>query len=199
MPAELMMWWFKARRAHPVLTAAFGAFVLLLMVFQDNSVVLPSLTGGATQVVLTLFIPIPLVAALAMCLDSRLFSAESTGVRAVTYLDGGLVVGVAGSAVLTSALIGAILGDPAIMAAGRNVVFLTGLMLIARVLLGQPGTLLPMAWVLVVCLCGFRPGNDAYPWTIIPEPLGAPHAAAAAALMFGAGLAVQIRIARNSR
>lgn len=192
-----MMWWVKARRAHTVLPAALVLYVLLLVLFQGDSVALPSLTGGSAQVVLALFIPVPLVSGLAMCLDTCLSAAESTAVRPVRYLDGGLVAAVAVTAVVTSALAAVALGDAVIGTVGRNTLFLTGLMLIARALFGRPGALLPTAWILTVCLCGFRPGNDAYPWTVLPEPLGAPHAAAGALLMFGAGLVVQIRYARN--
>ncbi|ANW18898.1 hypothetical protein [Streptomyces clavuligerus] len=194
-----MTWWLKARRVHPVLTAAFGAFLLLLMVFRSDSVVLPSLVAGSTQVALSLFVPVPLVAGLALCLESRLPAAETTGVRPVFGLDAALAAGVAAVAVAVSALAGAVIGDTVTMAVGRNTLFLTGLMLIARARFGQPGTLLPMAWIMLVCLTGFRPGNDAYPWTVIPEPLGAPHAAAAAVLMFALGLTVQIRSARRAR
>ncbi|WP_328871027.1 hypothetical protein OHT76_13380 [Streptomyces sp. NBC_00287] len=192
-----MMWWVKARRAHTVLPSALGLFALLLVVFQGDSVALPSLTAGATQVVLALFIPVPLVSGLAMCLDMRLHADESTAVRPVKYMDSGLVVAVSVFAAAMSALAGVALEDAVTEAVGRNTLFLTGLMLIGRALFGRPGVLLPTAWILAVCLCGFRPGNDAYPWTILPEPLGAPHAAAGAMLMFGAGLIVQIRYARN--
>ncbi|SBT90415.1 hypothetical protein GA0115233_101870 [Streptomyces sp. DI166] len=192
-----MMWWVKARRAHTVLPATLGLFALLLVFLQGDSVALPSLTSGATHVVLALFIPIPLVSGLALCLDTRLHADESTAIRPVRYLDCGLVITVAVVAAAMSTLAGGALGDPAIQAVGRNTLFLTGLMLIGRALFGLPGVLLPTAWILAVCLCGFRPGNDAYPWTVLPEPLGAPHAAAGAVLMFGAGLVVQIRYTRT--
>ncbi|WP_253915788.1 hypothetical protein [Streptomyces sp. NRRL S-31] len=192
------MWWVKAHRVHTVLSASLALFVLLLVLFQGGSVALPSLTGGATQVVLALFVPVPLVSGLALCLDTRLPAAESTAVRPVRYLDAALVVAVALVATAASAVAGAAWEDAVTGAVGRNTLFLAGLMLIARALFGRPGVLLPTAWILTVCLCGFRPGNDAYPWTVLPEPLGAPHAAAAALLMFGAGVTVQIRYARNS-
>ncbi|GGV89886.1 hypothetical protein GCM10015535_44790 [Streptomyces gelaticus] len=192
-----MTWWIKARRAHTVVPIAFGAYVVLLITFRSGSVVLPSLTGGSTQVALSLFIPIPLLSGLALCLDSRLDAAESTGVRPIRYLDGALVIATVGAAAAASAIVGAAFDDSVTAAVGRNTLFLAGLMLITRPLLGQPGVLLPVAWLLTVCLCGFRAGNDPYPWTIVPEPLGAPHAAAGAALMFAAGLAVQLRFARN--
>ncbi|MGW1801503.1 hypothetical protein ACWCQN_37705 [Streptomyces sp. NPDC001984] len=193
-----MTWWIKTRRAHTVMPAALGLFVLLLVIFQGDSVALPSLTGGATQVVLALFIPVPLVSGLALCLDMRQAAAESTAIRPVRYMDCGLVIAVAATAAAVSALAGVALGDAVTGAVGRNTLFLTGLMLIARALFGSPGALLPVAWILTVCLCGFGPGNDAYPWTILPEPLSAPHAAAVAVLIFGAGLTVQIRYTRNS-
>ncbi|MFG2479124.1 hypothetical protein [Streptomyces fagopyri] len=90
------------------------------------------------------------------------------------------------------------LGDGVVITVGRNTLFLIGLMLCSRALFGQPGSLLPVAWILAVCLCGFRPGNDPYPWTILPEPVSAPHAAVGALLMFTAGLITQIRYPRNS-
>ncbi|MEU9730193.1 hypothetical protein [Streptomyces sp. NPDC048002] len=198
MSGRIMIWWVKARRAHSVLPIVFTLFVLLLLLLQGDSVVLPSLTGGATHVVLALFIPVPLVSGLAMCLDSRLYSAEDTAVRAVRHIDGGLVLVVSALAMAVSAVVGVALGDAVTVAVGRNALFLTGLMLVGRALFGRAGILLPTAWLLTVCLCGFRPGNDAYLWTVLPEPLGAPHAALGAVLMFACGVTVQIRYARNS-
>lgn len=190
------MWWLKARRAHTVLPIALGTYVVLLAAVRDTSVALPSLTGGG-QVVLALFVPVPLVAALMLCLDSRLTAPEATGIRPLPAMDTLLIVATVCCAVLLSAAVAVVFSDWQAVTAGRNTLFLTGLLLCARPVLGQPAALAPVGWLMIVALIGFRPGNDPAPWTVVPEPLGAPHAALGALLLFVAGLAVQLRTSRN--
>ncbi|MGW6602190.1 hypothetical protein [Streptomyces sp. NPDC055036] len=190
------MWWIKARRAHTVLPAALTAFALLVILVQDTSIILPS-TLGTSHVALSLFIPIPLTTGLMMCLESRLPAAEASGTRAVQSLDAGLAIVVMGVAVAMSVLAGALFDLPQAGTAGRNALFLTGLMLCGRTLVGQPAVMIPVAWLVIVVLIGFRNQNTPYPWTIIGEPLGKPHAAAGAILMFIAGIIIQLRTSRK--
>lgn len=191
------MWWAKARRAHSVLPAALALFIVLLAVVGDGTVVLPSLMGGSGHVMLMLFIPVPLVAGLQWCLESRLAAPELSGVRPVHLFDAGLCLALVAATLALSVVVGAFVGSWEPVTAGRNTLFLIGVMLVARPLLGTPAVLAPVAWLMAVALVGFRPGNDPYPWTVLPEPLSAPHAAAGAVLTFTLGLAVQIRSSRN--
>ncbi|MFJ2648594.1 hypothetical protein ACIO1C_17895 [Streptomyces sp. NPDC087420] len=190
------MLWIKARRAHTLLPAVLAAFTLLVTFVQDTSVYLPSF-GGAAHVALALFIPVPLVAGLMLCLESRLPAAEISGVRRISLLDAALTVATMVTAIVCALTVDALLDVPLAAATGRNTLFLTGLMLCGRALLGQPGVMIPVAWLFLVVLAGFRSSNDPYPWTIVPEPPGAPHAALGAVLVFTLGILVQLRTPRK--
>ncbi|MEW5625889.1 hypothetical protein AB1388_04820 [Streptomyces hydrogenans] len=192
------MWWLLTRRAHVFLAIGMASFLALVLMFQDKSSALPSFgSTGSVTVRLTVFVPIPLVAALMMSLDSRLRAPEISGVRRIDLRDVAITLGTVAVAVVASYAAGAVVGSQVAQAAGRNVAFLTGLMLLGRALFGQGGALFPTAWVMAVVLVGFRTTNDPYPWTILPEPLGAPHAAAGAALMLAVGVFAQIRTSRT--
>ncbi|WP_432016234.1 hypothetical protein [Streptomyces hydrogenans] len=192
------MWWLLTRRVHVFLAIGMASFLALVLMFQDKSSALPSFgSTGSVTVRLTVFVPIPLVAALMMSLDSRLRAPEISGVRRIDLRDMAITLGTVAVAVVASYAAGAVVGSQVAQAAGRNVAFLTGLMLLGRALFGQGGALFPTAWVMAVVLVGFRTTNDPYPWTILPEPLGAPHAAAGAALMLAVGVFAQIRTSRT--
>ncbi|MFG2760690.1 hypothetical protein [Streptomyces wuyuanensis] len=190
------MLWLKARRARATLLAGWGAFVVLLALLHDTRAILPSLTGTA-QVALSLFAPVVLIAALMLCLESRLPAAELSAVRRVAILDTVLIVAAMAAALLGSAAVSVLTGAPQAATAGRNTLFLTGLMLCGKAVLGQPGVMVPVAWLLAVVGGGYRSSGDPYPWTIVPEPLGAWHAAAGAVLVFALGVAVELRTVRR--
>ncbi|WP_251060143.1 hypothetical protein [Streptomyces sp. ISL-100] len=175
-----------------------AAFLVFLLLIQDKASALPSFgSSGSVTVRLAVFVPIPLVAALMMSLESRMKAPEISGIRRVALRDTALVVAVVAAAVSASFALGALTGSQVAQAAGRNVAFLTGLMLLGRALFRQSGALLPTAWLMTVVLVGFRTSNDPYPWTIVPEPVGAPHAAAGAVLMLIVGILAQLRTSRK--
>lgn len=190
------MWWFKTRRVSTVLPTVFASFVILVLAAQNTFIVLPSFVGR-TQVALSLFVPIPLVAGLMLCLESRIAAAENSGVRRTSLLDAALVTGTMVTAVVTSMVAGLALGAPQAGTAGRNTVFLTGLMLCGRAVAGQRAVMIPVAWLLLVVFVGFRNSGDPYPWTIVPEPFGALHASVGAGLMFLAGVLVLLHTSRK--
>ncbi|MEV7865734.1 hypothetical protein AB0P17_06440 [Streptomyces sp. NPDC088124] len=191
-----MTLWLKARRAHTVLPFSLLLFTVFAVLVRDVVVVLPSI-AGSHQVVLSLFVPIPLVAGMALCLESRVAAAEASAVRTVARLDAGLVLATMAAAVSISLLIRQVTQAPQVDITGRNTVFLTGLMLCGRIISRQRAVLIPTVWPIVVVLVGFRPTGDAYPWTIIPEPAGAPHATIAAALFMCTGILAQLYTSRK--
>ncbi|MFE7243529.1 hypothetical protein [Streptomyces sp. NBC_01591] len=192
------MWWLRARRAHLFLTLGMAAFLGLVLLIQDKASALPTFgSSGSVTVRLVVFVPIPLVAALMMSLESRLKAPEISGIRRIALRDTALVVAVVTVAVAASFALGTLIGSQVAQSAGRNVAFLTGLMLLGRALFGQSGALLPTAWLMTVVMVGYRSSNDPYPWTVVPEPVGAPHAAAGAALMLAVGILAQIRTSRT--
>lgn len=191
-----MMWWIKARRVPTFLVGMLAVFAVLVFAVQNTSVFLPSITGKS-QVALSLFVPIPLVAGIMLCLESRVAAAEISGVRSIPLLDVALTTGTMAIATVTSVVAGLVVDAPQAAATGRNTLFLTGLMLCGRAALGQRAVMLPVAWLFLVVLVGFRSSGDPYPWTIVPEPTGALHAAVGAALAFVAGALVQLYTSRK--
>ncbi len=193
------MWWLRARRAHTVLAGSLAGFFVLILMFRNGTVTLPSLTLASGIVPLALLAPVPLVSGLLLCLESRLPGPEATAVRGIEKLDAALIVGVMVVTALMGVAAGLALNSPPTVTTGRNAMFLTGLALCVRPLMGLPAVMVPVAWLLTTILCGFRSTNDARPWTIIAEPISAPHAAVGAALVFVVGLIIQIRTSRTPR
>ncbi|MET7497963.1 hypothetical protein [Streptomyces sp900116325] len=191
-----MTWWFKARRGHTLLPLALVVFAACLYAVQDNTVLLPALLGSP-RVALSMFVPVPLLAFLMAVLESRLPSAEVSGVRSMTRLDNVLVTTVMAAAVLCSVLIASMQGTAAATTGGRNAVFLAGLMLLGRAWAGQTAVMIPVGWLVSVVVVGFR-GNVPHSWTVIALPAVNPYAAAASLVVFVVGLAAQIRTSRKT-
>lgn len=191
-----MNWWIKARRANTVLPLAMLTFAILTVAVQNAWVALPSLTGR-TQVALSLFVPIPLIAATMMCLESRLIAPEVSGTRSAGLMDSCLSATTSVFALSASSLSGLLLNLPEASAIGRNHLFLLGLMLCGRALIGQLAVMLPVAWLFLVVLVGFRSPSDAYPWAIVPEPARDQSAFVAAAAVWLAGIFFQFRTSRK--
>jgi hypothetical protein len=190
------MWWFKARRAHTVLPAAVACFLVFGALVQDVSVVLPSVIGKS-QIALSLFVPIPLVCGLMVCLESRLPAAEASGTRAIALMDAALTTVCLGIA-LGAGIVGSVVLDmPLAVTTGRNACFLAGLMLCGRAVIGQTAVMLPVAWLVLVVFVGFRGPNDPYPWALVPEPSDAVPAAIGAAFVVVLGIFVQMPRSRS--
>lgn len=191
------MWWFKVRRTHTILPAAFAIFFLLVLTVEDRVVLLPSVIAGLQHMALMLFVPIPLVAGLMLCLESRLAAPEASGIRTIRLMDASLVIATMTAAVALGLATGSYFDSPQTTAVGRNAVFLTGLMLCIRAVAGQPAVMAPVAWLMVVMFFGSRSGGDPYPWALLPEPPGALHAAVGTVLMFTAGIAALLLTPRT--
>lgn len=193
-----MIWWFKARQAHTHLPLAVFALLSLVMAVQDLHIVLPSFSlTGESKLPLMLFVPIPLLAGLTVCLESRLPAAELTGTRRIPVLDLALSVGTVAVAQATGSAVGHWYGTVHPEQLGRNTAFLLGLMLCGRALWGRPAAMLPVLWATAVTMVGFRSPQDPYPWTVIPEASGTWYATTGAALMVLVGLAAQFLTARR--
>ncbi|MFE4215322.1 hypothetical protein [Streptomyces sp. NPDC056844] len=186
-----MIWWLKARLAHTVLAPCLAAFTLLTFLFQDGTVVLPaiSVTAGNT-VLLAGFTPLLVVGALVQCLDSRLEAAEATGTRRVAHLDTALAAGTVAAVMALTAAGGLLLDSPAVVTAGRNTLFLTGLALCARGWMGRSSVVLPTAWIFLVVLVGHRTADDFFPWAVTGHALHSPVAAVAAVTCALLGIAL---------
>lgn len=153
-----MRWWIGARRARIMVPLALAAFLLPLLAVQNTQVVLPSLIGSP-RVALTLFVPVPLVACLMHALESRLPAPEDSGVRPVGRYDAALAATVCAAALCCGLLVAAVGGTQEAAVAGRDVLFLAGLMLLGRAVFGASAVLVPVAWLVLVVGIGFR-GNQ---------------------------------------
>ncbi|WP_230396358.1 hypothetical protein [Streptomyces blattellae] len=194
-----MIWWLKVRRVHPVLTAAVGTFTLLTFAFRDNAVVLPSFSVNAgNSVVLSFFTPLIVVGAIGQCLDSRLPSAERTGLRPVGWMDTGLVLAAVGVVLAGSGAAGWALDSGAAVQAGRNTVLLTGMILLGRGFFGRASVVLPLAWVFAVVFFGRSSGTAYHSWALTGQEASDPYAAALAAATFVIGLSVNQYTSRTA-
>lgn len=184
-----MRWWLKTRRTFTVLTALSMVTMALTVWIGGQTVALPSFFSSSQRAVLTVFLPIPAVAALSLSLDSRLAAFEMTAVRFVPGRDVLLVL-----AALTGCLLFAgIFWSPTGMTVTRNIAFLTGLMLVARPWARQAAVMVPLTWIALVVFFSHRPYPDPDPWTVLPEPATAVHAAIAAMVVLMAGLTLLSR------
>ncbi|MFF1381891.1 hypothetical protein [Streptomyces sp. NPDC058308] len=153
-----------------------------------SSVLLPSLLAGSQQTVLTVFLPIPVVASLALSLDSRLAAFEAAAFRSprtheVLFVATFLAACLAASAAVASTVA---------VATFRNAAFLTGLMLAARPWARQASVIAPVLWIAVVVFFSRTPYPDPDWWTVLPEPVSAPHAALTAVATLATGLTVHL-------
>lgn len=191
-----MILWLKARRALVVLPACLAVFIALVISVQDTIVPLPSIIGRS-QVTLSLFLPVPLVAGIARCLELKLSAPEATGVRPVPLADMVMVTAVTVIGFVLCATAGRLLDTPQAFATGRNVLFLVGLMLIGRSVAGEAAVMIPVGWLVLTVFVGFRGPGDPYAWSVIAEPARVPHAAVVALLVFLAGLFLMPRTSRK--
>ncbi|EGX60183.1 hypothetical protein SZN_08881 [Streptomyces zinciresistens K42] len=184
-----MIWWFKARRIPAVLLPLCAAFAVVLVLAYDWTATLPALASGSSTVRFLTFVPVIVVAALHHCLSQRLDAAEVLSRRPVPRYDVVLVLATVGFTVLAGLAVGALTGDDAARAVGRNVAFLTGLMLLAHRFVPQAAAGVPVGWVFLSVFAG----SDAYRrprfWSVLEHPAAAVPALVEALLCFAAGLA----------
>ncbi|MFI5856830.1 hypothetical protein [Streptomyces parvulus] len=162
-----MTLWFKARRVQAALGPALVAFAVLVVVAHDQHVQLPSLlTARGNRVFLMQLVPLVVTSALAYSLSQAVAEIEAVARRKVRRLDAVLITAVVAAALAAGLLTGEISGSSEASMAGRNVLFLTGLMLVARVVNEQAATAVPVGWVLAVMFIGYRDFNRPWPWAV---------------------------------
>ncbi|SCF84224.1 hypothetical protein GA0115254_118876 [Streptomyces sp. Ncost-T10-10d] len=191
-----MRWWIGARRANAMMPLALAGFLLPLFAVQNVRVALPSLVGSP-QVALTLFVPVPILACLMHVLESRLPAPEDSGVRPIGRYDAALVAVLAAGTLGCALLVAAWGGTQEAAASGRNVLFLAGLMLLGRAVVGPAAVLVPVAWLVLVVGIGFR-GNVPRLWTVVPQSAYDVPTAVVSLLVFIAGVTALIFAPRKA-
>ncbi|MFE9457123.1 hypothetical protein [Streptomyces californicus] len=194
-----MILWIRARRAFPVLVPGLLVFLAVITVGRQENVLLPGLiNSGRNHVQLVHFAPLIVTSTLAHCLAQRLAEAELTTVRRIRLLDVGLVTVTTALAVSASCLVAGITHTDLVYEAGRNTLFLVGLMLIAGGLHPQAATLSPVAWVFAAMFAGYRDYDRPWIWAVTLHPAHIVVTACFCLLVFTAGLVVGGRSPRSS-
>ncbi|MFM9612634.1 hypothetical protein [Streptomyces niveiscabiei] len=189
-----MTFWCKARRVQAALVPALAAFVLLVTVAHDQYVRLPSLlTAQGNRVFLLQLVPLIVSSALAHSLAQAVTEVEATAQRRVRALDAAMITAVAATAVLASLLVRAVSGSGEASMAGRNTLFLVGLMLVARAVREQAATAVPVGWVLAVMFIGYRDFHRPWPWAVTLHPADFLPTSGFCLLVFAAGLVAHVR------
>ncbi|MFF9074334.1 hypothetical protein ACF1A9_18825 [Streptomyces sp. NPDC014872] len=187
-----MTWWFDARRVPAVLLPLCAVFGVVLALAHEWTTTLPSLASGSNTVRFLMFLPVIVVSGLHHCLGQRLHEAEAMSPRPVRRYDVLLVMAVVVFTVLAGLAVGALSGDDAARAVGRNTAFLTGLMLLAHRFAPQAAAGVPVGWVFLTVFAG----SDAYRrprfWSVLEHPAGSVPALAEALVCCAAGLAVHL-------
>lgn len=193
-----MTWWLRTRLVPTVLAGAVAAYAVLLLLVRDGIVILPALSVNAGNTVpLAFFLPLLVAGPLAHCLDSRQPYAEVTGIRGTAWRDALLAAATMGVVLALTALASLVTGADVTLQAGRNTLFLTGLMLTARAVMGRSGIVVPLVWIFAVILLGRRTADVFHPWAVTALPPGTWHATAAAALSITVGTAATYITARK--
>lgn len=192
-----MTLWFKVRRVPTVLIPALVAFTLVVVVAHDRYAQLPSLlAGGSSRVFLMQMTPLIITSALAYSLAQSVREIEAAARRRVRVLDAALVSVLVTAVVLVSLLTGTLADSQEATMAGRNTMFLTGLMLLARAVHEQAASAVTVGWVFAVMFVGYRDFDRPWPWAVTLHPAGYPPALGLCLLVLGTGLVVHIRTRR---
>ncbi|MEV5428978.1 hypothetical protein [Streptomyces sp. NPDC052701] len=140
--------------------------------------------------------PLILTSTLAHSLAQAVTEIEATAQRDIRALDAALIAAVVAAAVLACLAIGALTGSQEATVAGRNTVFLTGLMLLGRTVREQAAAALPAGWVFAVMFVGYRDFHRPWPWAVTLHPAGFLPTFGFCLLVFASGLVLHARAPR---
>ncbi|MFH8471648.1 hypothetical protein [Streptomyces sp. NPDC018000] len=174
-----------------------AAFTLVVAVAHDQYVQLPSLlSASGNRVFLMQLVPLIITSTLGYSLAQAVAEVEATAQRKTRALDAALIAAVVAAAVLTSLAIGTLTGSQEATMAGRNAMFLTGLMLLGRTAHEQATTALPVGWVFAVMLVGYRDFHRPWPWAVTLHPADFLPTFGFCLLVFAGGLLLHVRTRR---
>ncbi|WP_282702406.1 hypothetical protein [Streptomyces sp. CC219B] len=189
-----MILWLKARRVHVLVAPATLAFIVVVAVGYDQYVQLPSLLGsGGNRVFLVQLAPVVITSALAQSLAHRVPEIEKTARRNTRLLDSALITTTVAVAAMAVWALGDASRSQEVLMAARNVVFLTGLMVLTRVLHEQAAVMAPVTWVFAVIFLGHRDPYRPWPWAVTLHPPGSLPTLALCLAVFGAGITAHVR------
>ncbi|AKG46118.1 hypothetical protein SXIM_47340 [Streptomyces xiamenensis] len=191
-----MMLWARARQLW-LLALALPLYALGLVLLNGRRVPLPGLSGSPPATALALFVPLLIVLTLLHCLGKGLHGQERTGVRRTWRYDMALCAAAVAPAAPLGYRLAEWLDFPPLAATGRTLLFLCGLMLLARGLADDRAAgAVPVLWLVLITLVGYSSIGHPYPWTVLLMPPGDEVAWAVSAAVFAAGLALLPRAGR---
>ncbi|MFF9352727.1 hypothetical protein [Streptomyces sp. NPDC014734] len=172
-------------------------FFLGAVLAGERQAAVPAFTPiGSATVKLMLFVPVPVCLSILYCVENALVAAELTGVRRTVAYDQVAIVVAGGLAQVGAALGKLLVHAPTAQAAGRNVLFLTGLMLASRALLGPIGAgVVCVGWLVLVTLVGYGGDLRPYAWTVVLRNPNDVMSGLVSCVMFAVGVGLM----RNSR
>lgn len=192
-----MTLWLKVRRVQAVLIPALAAFAVVVAVAHDQYIQLPSLlSASGNQVFLMQLAPLIITSALVHSLSQGAPEIEATAKRNTRVLDAVLVTALVAVAALASLVAGTLAGSQEATMAGRNTLFLTGLMLLARAVHEPAASAVPVGWVFTVMFLGYRDFHRPWPWAVTLHPADFLPTFGLCLLVFSAGLTFHVRARR---
>ncbi|MFB7421200.1 hypothetical protein ACFC18_26470 [Streptomyces sp. NPDC056121] len=188
-----MIWWCRARLLVPVLLPGLLTFALGLVVARDDAIALPSFfNAGGNRIAFVQVLPLMVSSTLAYAMTQRLTEAEALARRPIALLDTGLSAAAGFLALAASVTVWHFGGSQESLAAGRNTLFLIGLMLIAARINSQAATLTPVAWMFAMLFIGFKDHHRPWFWAVTLHRADFAPTFALCALVFIAGLATNL-------
>ncbi|MEU7023723.1 hypothetical protein ABZ990_24125 [Streptomyces sp. NPDC046203] len=188
-----MIWWCKGRRLLSVVLPGLAAFALLAALAHDEAVSLPGLLGSGNLVFLVHLTPLLVTGVLTHSLAQRLPEAEDLAMRPVRRYDVLLVLLTAVAAAGAAGVVGAVAHSSTAYEAGRNTLFLTGLMLLAGAVYPRAASVAPVAWVFTAALVGYQDHHRPWPWAVTLHRAGYLPTLALCVAVFLGGLVVLYR------
>jgi hypothetical protein len=115
-------------------------------------------------------------------------------------MDTGLILATVATILVASDAGSRLLGTDVVLETGRDVAFLTGLMLAARAFSGRAGIIVPLAWVFAVIFFGHRIGTGLrfHAWAVTAQPSHSVSAAVATGIAFVVGILLNQFVPRKS-
>ncbi|MGW2081329.1 hypothetical protein ACWCOW_31115 [Streptomyces sp. NPDC001939] len=188
-----MIWWCRARLLLSVVVPGLVIFALGLLLAGDSFIALPGyFRSGSNLIGFAQLLPLVVTSTLAYALTQRLIEAEALSRRPIELLDTGLAAAVSMLALGLAAMMWIFNGSQETLAAGRNTLFLAGLMLLAARINAQAATLIPPAWTFIVLFVGYKGAHRPWFWAITLHRVDFAPTFALCALVFVTGLVINL-------
>jgi hypothetical protein len=180
--------WLLVRRTWAV-PLVLAAYALVLWAVHGRAAAVPSIVGDSATVDLANFAPLLVSLSIPALLDLGLPTAEVTAVRPIAWADRGLVLATAATVLLLGSLLAHADHLGIALAAGRNVLTLLGVALLARRWYGfAAATGAAAGCLFVTVFTGLHGPQRPYFWAVLLQPAGSWPSWAVAVTALAAGV-----------